>query len=91
MDLRDFSRLFKEMVFNYYKPDSKKRTNIGLGSYSEVNSHARELSEDYRWILVRKIVPKDYRRLFGVSRFDRISLGAFKEGVERSRESCRDK
>lgn len=52
----------KTWVFNYYKPHSKKRTNIGLGAYPEVKlSHARELREEYRSVLARNIDPKDYR------------------------------
>ena len=56
------SGITKTWVFNYYKPHSKKRTNIGLGAYPEVKlSHARALREEYRSVLSRNIDPKDFR------------------------------
>lgn len=50
-------------VFNYYKPFTKKRTNIGLGNYEDVSlADARRKRDDYRAQLARNIDPKDYRR-----------------------------
>lgn len=52
----------KSWQFKYYKPYSKSRTNIGLGSYPEVTlSEARRIRDDYRSLLAKDIDPKDQR------------------------------
>lgn len=52
----------KSWQFKYYKPFSKSRTNIGLGSYPEVTlSDARRIREDYRSLLAKEIDPKEQR------------------------------
>jgi integrase len=52
----------KSWQFKYYKPYSKSRTNIGLGSYPEVTlSDARRIREDYRSLLAKNIDPKEQR------------------------------
>lgn len=52
----------KSWQFKYYKPYSKSRTNIGLGSYPEVTlSEARRIRDDYRSLLAKDIDPKDHR------------------------------
>lgn len=52
----------KSWQFKYYKPYSKSRTNIGLGSYPEVTlSEARRIRDDYRSLIAKDIDPKDQR------------------------------
>jgi integrase len=51
-------------VFNYYHPFSKKRTNLGLGSYPDVSlSKAREKRSDYRKLVAENIDPKTHLKL----------------------------
>lgn len=48
--------------FQYYKPITKKRTLISLGSYPEITlKEARELRELYRSLLAKNTDPQDYR------------------------------
>lgn len=52
----------KSWLFNYYRPFSDKRTNLGLGSYPELSlAQARTLRDEYRALLVDNIDPKTYR------------------------------
>jgi integrase len=52
----------KSWQFKYYKPYSKNRTNIGLGSYPEVPlADARRIRENYRSLLAKDIDPKEQR------------------------------
>jgi integrase len=52
----------KSWQFKYYKPYSKSRTNIGLGTYPEVTlSEARRIRDNYRSLLAKDIDPKDQR------------------------------
>jgi len=52
----------KSWQFKYYKPFSKSRTNIGLGSYPEITlSEARRIREDYRSLLAKDIDPQEHR------------------------------
>ncbi|PCI64944.1 MAG: integrase [Kangiella sp.] len=52
----------KIWLFNYYHPYTKKRSNLGLGSYPDVSLMlAREIKEEYRTLLAQKIDPKAYR------------------------------
>ncbi|MFZ7282445.1 tyrosine-type recombinase/integrase [Avibacterium avium] len=47
--------------FQYYKPFSKKRTLISLGSYPEVSlSDARKKRDNYRKLLAENIDPQDH-------------------------------
>jgi integrase len=52
----------KSWQFKYYKPISKKRTNMGLGSYPEVSlAQARELAHNARSLLARNVDPQEDR------------------------------
>ncbi|EQA09138.1 prophage CP4-57 integrase [Glaesserella parasuis 84-15995] len=49
--------------FNYYKPYTKNRTEIGLGSYPDVNlARTREIREEYRSLLSQNIDPHTHRQ-----------------------------
>jgi integrase len=53
----------KQWLFKYFKPYTKKRTNISLGQYPATSlSKAREVTLDYRKLLAEGIDPKDHRR-----------------------------
>lgn len=48
--------------FNYYHPDTKKRVNMGLGSYPELSlSKARKMALEARELLAQGIDPKSHR------------------------------
>lgn len=52
----------KSWQFKYYKPYTKKRTNIGFGSYPEVPlANARKKREEARSLLAQGIDPKEHR------------------------------
>ena len=52
----------KLWLFNYYRPYTKKRANLGFGSYPDVSlSRARELRSEARELLTREIDPKEYK------------------------------
>ncbi len=52
----------KLWVFKYYRPISKARTNIGLGTYPEITlAKARELRHEARSLLAQGIDPKTHR------------------------------
>lgn len=54
----------KSWVFNYYRPFTKKRTNIGLGAYPHVSlKRARILAGEYRTQLEEDTDPKEYKEL----------------------------
>lgn len=49
--------------FNYYKPYTKDRTEIGLGNYPDVTlAKAREIKEEYRALLSQCVDPQDHRQ-----------------------------
>ncbi len=49
--------------FNYYKPYTKDRTEIGLGNYPDVTlAKAREIKEEYRALLSQNVDPQDHRQ-----------------------------
>ena len=49
-------------IFNYTRPHSKKRANIGLGPYPTLSlAKAREIRQQFRTLLIEKIDPSDYR------------------------------
>jgi len=49
-------------LFNYSRPFSKKRANLGLGTYPEVSlAQARELAADARKLLAQDIDPQEHR------------------------------
>jgi len=49
-------------LFNYSRPFSKKRANLGLGTYPEVSlAQARDLAADARKLLAREIDPQEHR------------------------------
>ncbi|HDR1925802.1 TPA: tyrosine-type recombinase/integrase [Pasteurella multocida] len=55
------TKISKIWRFQYYKPFSKKRTIISLGSYPELSlSAARQKRDEYRSLLMQNIDPKDY-------------------------------
>ncbi|WP_281716441.1 integrase domain-containing protein [Alteromonas sp. CyTr2] len=50
----------KLWIFNYYKPHTSKRSNIGIGNYPDVSlSEAREQREQFRKLLAKDIDPKE--------------------------------
>jgi integrase len=52
----------KSWTFNYYVPFTKRRTNIGIGTYPAIKlTQARKLREEYRELLVADIDPAEYR------------------------------
>ncbi|MBD0788437.1 tyrosine-type recombinase/integrase [Vibrio sp. Y2-5] len=52
----------KSWLFNYYKPFSNKRTNLGLGVYPNLSlANARIEAAKSRELLTQQIDPKDYR------------------------------
>lgn len=52
----------KLWLFNYLRPYTKKRTNLGLGTYPEVSlANAREMREDARTLLAKNIDPIEHR------------------------------
>jgi integrase len=52
----------KAWIFNYSKPYTKKRTNLGIGSFPTVTlAKAREKRMEYRKQLTEDIDPKEYR------------------------------
>jgi integrase len=53
---------FKTWIFDYYKPHSKSRTNIGFGTYPEVSlAQARRKRDDARQLLAQNIDPKEHK------------------------------
>jgi len=57
----------KVWIFNYYKPFTKTRTNIGLGPYSNAKegrtlAQARIVRDQYRGLLANNLDPKDFIR-----------------------------
>ena len=60
----------KEWIFNYYKPNSKRRTNNGLGLYPEVTLRlAREKRERFSSILAEGVDPSvHYKQLRGADK-----------------------
>ncbi|AOF52121.1 integrase [Rodentibacter caecimuris] len=52
----------KRWRFNYYKPITKKRTEISLGSFPELQlAEVRAIREEYRALLAQGIDPKTHR------------------------------
>ncbi len=52
----------KLWLFNYYRPYTKKRANLGFGKYPEVTlSQAREKRKEARELLAQNIDPKAHR------------------------------
>lgn len=52
----------KYWIFNYSRPYSKKRTNIGLGTYPEVSlAEARNKRDAARELLAKNLDPRDER------------------------------
>ncbi|MBN4075624.1 integrase arm-type DNA-binding domain-containing protein [Gammaproteobacteria bacterium AH-315-E17] len=53
----------KLWIFNYSRPISKKRANLGLGSYPELSlSEARLKAQELRNVLANDIDPQEYRQ-----------------------------
>jgi integrase len=51
----------KLWIFNYYRPYTKKRTNLSLGAYPALSlAKAREKRTEYKELLVQEIDPKEY-------------------------------
>ena len=52
----------KLWIFNYSKPHTKKRSNIGIGSYPDVSlADAREHREAFRKLLAKGTDPKEHK------------------------------
>lgn len=52
----------KLWIFNYSRPHTKKRANLGLGQYPDLTlANARRLSDSYRTLLTQDIDPKHHR------------------------------
>jgi integrase len=52
----------KLWIFNYSRPHTKKRANLGLGKYPDLTlAEARRKSEEYRSLLTQDIDPKLHR------------------------------
>ena len=52
----------KNWLFKYYKPFTKKRTNISFGNYPEVSlADARKLRSEARELLAKEVDPKEYK------------------------------
>nr|WP_244911499.1 integrase arm-type DNA-binding domain-containing protein [Actinobacillus ureae] len=53
----------KNWIFNYFKPNAKNRSNLGLGVYPEISlKQAREIRNEYNQLLAKGIDPKIYRQ-----------------------------
>jgi integrase len=51
----------KLWLFNYYRPFTKKRANLSLGSYPSISlTEARNKRAEYRELLAKEIDPKEY-------------------------------
>lgn len=52
----------KSWLFNYFKPFTKKRSNISLGQYPKLTlGKVRDLKQDYQSLLIQNIDPRDSR------------------------------
>ena len=52
----------KLWIFNYTRPNTTSRTNIGIGSYPEISlADAREARESFRKLLAKDIDPKEHK------------------------------
>ena len=52
----------KNWLFKYYKPFTKKRTNISFGNYPETSlADARKLRGEARELLAKEVDPKEYK------------------------------
>ncbi|MGK0270710.1 MAG: integrase [Cocleimonas sp.] len=64
----------KLWLFNYYRPFTKKRTNIGFGKYPEVTlAKARKKRDESRRLLTDDIDPKEHKLESGRKQSERIS------------------
>lgn len=64
----------KLWLFNYYRPFTKKRTNIGFGVYPEVTlANARRKKEEARKLLANDVDPKEHKLDFHRKQNERIS------------------
>ncbi|WP_314866210.1 integrase arm-type DNA-binding domain-containing protein [Aggregatibacter kilianii] len=53
----------KIWLFNYYHPVTQKRTNAGLGMYSQIQlAVARAKRKEYRALLAQGIDPQEHKR-----------------------------
>ncbi|NBI43341.1 tyrosine-type recombinase/integrase [[Haemophilus] felis] len=65
------SRLWR---FYYYKPLTKKRTEMSLGAYPDVSlAQARELRNQYRSLLAQDIDPNEHRQQMRQSKLDELN------------------
>tara|TARA_B100001063_G_scaffold165672_1_gene154683 strand:- start:19484 stop:19837 length:354 start_codon:yes stop_codon:yes gene_type:complete len=52
----------KSWIFKYYKPFTKKRTNLSFGQYPQITlAAARVKREEARGLLANEIDPKEYK------------------------------
>lgn len=69
LQLRVRSNGSKLWNFNYHHPVTKKRVNMGLGSYPDVSlSSAGEKTKETRQLVAEGIDPKEHRAKRGVER-----------------------
>lgn len=53
----------KLWILNYYRPGTRKRANVGLGTYPETSlAAARKKADELRAVLAEGIDPKDHRQ-----------------------------
>ncbi|MCQ9630902.1 tyrosine-type recombinase/integrase [Actinobacillus suis] len=80
----------KNWIFNYFKPNAKNRSNLGLGVYPEISlKQAREIRNEYNQLLAKGIDPKIYRQqLEEQKNFEKSNT--FKNLSEKWREKKRD-
>ncbi len=53
----------KLWLFNYYRPHSKQRANLSLGTYPEVSlQKAKEEAQEFNGLLINNIDPQEFRR-----------------------------
>lgn len=80
--LRDGGGLFmrikvngsKLWLFDYYRPITKKRTNMGFGSYPEVSlAEARRKRDEARSLLAKGIDPRAYQEAQQISALEQFS------------------
>lgn len=73
----------KLWIFNYTRPNTTSRTNIGIGSYPEISlADAREARESFRKLLAKDIDPKEHKDIEKV-KARQAAADTFKSVAER--------
>jgi len=77
-------------IFNYHKPQSKKRTNLGLGTYPDLPLKvAREIKAEYQNLLTQNIDPAIHKKISEQNRTQLASITlekVFEEWLEIERK-----